>query len=151
MIKMISGVYGMPVVNEQGITTVKSVGPEYGPFSLAPEKEARLVNRGVAAYVHEPEVEEPAEDIHYEDHEVEEPTEPIGFDEVPVEDEEEPIPLEELSAKELRELGAEYGLTFKGNASKAAMIEAITAAQEQDTVEDDGEPAPAFDPAEAVL
>ena len=52
--------------------------------------------------------------------------------------------IEDMTAKELRQLGAEYGLTFKGNASKSDMIEAIKAEWPVD------EDAPTFDAAEAV-
>ena len=49
--------------------------------------------------------------------------------------------LEEMTKDELRELGAQYGLTFSANAKKSEMIEAISA-----EVED----APTFDAAEVV-
>lgn len=158
MIKMISGVYGMPVLNGKGETvSVKRVGPEYGPFTLSAEQEARLVSRGVAVCVEPVVTHEQAdymEDIS-DDTDEEEAGDigPIGFDDVPEEGEEaeaEPIPLDELSAKELRAMGAEYGLTFKGNASKAYMIDAIAAAQAIEAA-DDGEDAPTFDASEAVL
>ena len=152
MIKMISGVYGMPIRNKKGeIVHVKRVGPEYGPFSLTAKEEERLVSRRVAAYV------EP--DIVFDQDETAETLEeaadigPIGFDDVPEGEEEaeaELIPLEELSAKELRAMGAEYGLSFKANASKAYMIDAIAAAQALEA-EDSGEDAPTFDASEAVL
>ena len=61
---------------------------------------------------------------------------------------EEIIDLETLTVNELRELGKEYGLTFKANTKKADMIEAITEAQAQ--IAEDGEDAPTFDAAEAV-
>lgn len=54
------------------------------------------------------------------------------------------ISLEEMSAKELRELGEQYGLTFPVKATKAEMIAAIL----EETQESDD--APAFDAAEAV-
>lgn len=154
MIKMISGIYGMPVKHPGGGITVKGMGPKDGPFSLTPEQEKRLVDRGVAAYVLEP-VSEPVEPVSetetavevYEDNQ-----DPIGFDEAPEppEDDTELVALERLNAKALREMCAEYGITVKGNASKATMIEAITAAQAAE-IEDDGEPAPVFDASEAVL
>ena len=55
-------------------------------------------------------------------------------------------PLEDMTAKELREICAEYGLTLKGNASKAEMVKAIKAAWPVPADED----APTFDAAEAV-
>ena len=139
MIEMISGVYG-------GKNGMKRPGD--GAFSLSPAEEARLVNRGVARYTNEIVVDavttSPDETA---DDELVVTIAPIGFDDAPVD-------LETLTAKELRELGAEYGLTFKGNASRAHMIEAITEAQtalaaEGDTSECDD--APDFDPAEAVV
>lgn len=56
-------------------------------------------------------------------------------------------PLEDMTAKELRAYGAELGLEFAANAKKAEMIAEIQEAQE---AEDDGEPLPDIDPAEAV-
>lgn len=46
MIKIINGVYGMKVGNRVVPVTEKD-----GPIELAPEKEARLVRKGVAVYV----------------------------------------------------------------------------------------------------
>ena len=143
MIEIISGVYG-------GKNGIKRPGDK--PFRLSPEEEARLVSRKVACYVPDPaaEVEEEVVD-----------TAPIGFDETPPDDfvdditedeaevEEEPIDLATLSAKELREIGKEYGLSFKANASKVSMIEAITAAQAE--LDEPAEDAPTFDASEAVL
>ena len=143
MIQIISGVYGS--------NPPKRAGDK--PFSLSPAEEARLVKMGVAVYVHTPDMAPIAEPI------VEDQTDaaPIGFDETPPEDGEvdeaeiveEIIDLETLSAKELRELGKEYGLTFKATDKKSDMIEAITEAQSQ--IEEIGEDAPTFDAAEAVL
>lgn len=118
MIQMKSGVYG-------GKDGMKRPGD--GPFSLSEQEEARLVNRGIAEYVGASEGA------------------PFFFDVIPPEesDEEEIKPLEEMSGPELRKLGAGYGLTFKGNASKVSMIEAIQEAWSQ-------EDAPSFDAAEAV-
>jgi len=120
MIQMKSGVYG----GKDGMKR-----PEDGPFSLSEQEEARLVSRGVAEYVGA------SEDA------------PFFFDVIPPEesDEEETKPLEEMSGPELRKLGAEYGLTFKGNASKVSMMEAIQEAMSQPF-----EDAPTFDAAEAV-
>ncbi len=144
MIKMISGVYGMPVTHDGGRVTVERVGPGYGSFSLSADKEKRLVDRGVAVYV------QPATEAVQDEAEI--PAAPIGFDEIPPEDTAEDVaelkPLTELSAAELREIGAEYGLAFKANMSKAKMIAEIEAYQEQHM--DDAEDAPSFDAAEAV-
>ena len=147
MIQMICGVYG-------GVDGMKR--PENGAFSLPPDEEARLVRRGVAVYTNElapgpgwlpvdPETES-SDDI------IDDTGDPIGFDEMPPDELEtvEEVDLTTLSAKELRDLGAEYGLTFKGNASRAYMIEQIMAAQEEMDTEETGE-SPEFDPAEAVV
>lgn len=155
MIEMVAGVYGLRVkigVDADGNSKyrVKGMGPNDGPFSIAPEQEARLVDKGLARYV-----DEPVEDAIVDD------GAPIGFGEVPPEDftgnTDEPVedavdeaqtrPIEDLSAKELRELGKEFGLNFKANASKASMIEAIKAAWPEESAED----APTFDASEAVL
>lgn len=139
MIQIKSGVYGS--------NPPKRAGDK--PFSLPPAEEARLVKMGVAVYVNTPDMAPNAEPI------VEDQTdaEPIGFDETPPEDgevdEAELIDLATLTAKELRELGKEYGLTFKTNDKKETMIEAITEAQNQ--IAEGGEDAPTFDAAEAVL
>lgn len=146
MIKMISGVYG-------GLDGLKR--PSDGAFSLPPEEEARLVNRGVAVYTneltpgpgwlpvdHETEV---SDDIH------DDTGDPIGFDETPPDDiEDVEIDLNTLSPKDLRRLGKEYGLNFKANTTKAAMIEQILAVQEEMDAEETGE-SPRFDPSEAVV
>lgn len=144
MIEMIAGVYGLPVKKNGQKVRIIGMGPKDGPFSTTPEQEVRLVGLGLARYVSEPVAE--AEEI--------EDTAPIGFDETPPEDfdeaevVEEIVDLETLTAKELREIGKEYGLSFKANAKKVDMIAAIEAAQAEI---DDGEPAPDFDPAEAVV
>ncbi len=154
MIKMIVGVYGLRVVSGKDADgnpkyRVKGMGPNDGPFSVDAAEEARLVNLGIAEYVASAPVVEEQNASEYSDA-------PIGFDETPPEDDGEDavdeVELEELTAKELREVGMQYGLTFKANASKATMIEAIKAAQsEDDFAEDDGEDAPSFDASEAVL
>lgn len=148
MIKMIAGVFGLPVKQPGKKTRVVAKGPSDGPFSASPEQEARLVDLGLARYV-----DEPAEDAIVDD------GGPIGFGEAPPDDyapdaesaeddvdEQEARPIEELNAKELRALGKEYGLTFKANAKKEDMIAQIKAAWPEPA-----EDAPAFDAAEAVL
>lgn len=129
MIQMIAGVYGLPVKQENGNIKIVGMGPKSGPFSIDPEREAELVAKKIARYVEQP-VEETT-------------TDPIGFDETPPEKS-----LEDMTGKELREVGAEYGLSFKGNAKKVDMIAAIRTAME--TVEQPVEDAPTFDAAEAV-
>lgn len=157
MIQMIAGVYGLSVKQPNGKTRVVAMGPESGPFSVSPEREAELVGKRLAKYVEQPQVEEEQFQVEEEQPLAETADEsaeidaPIGFDEIPYEDVADLRPLDELSAKELRDLGADYGLTFKANASKKAMIEAITAAQNAEAGEDDGEASPTFDVSEAVL
>ena len=126
MIKIIKGVYGY--LTPKG--RVKPKTPVDEPFTLTAEQEARLVGLGVAKYVN---ATEPAK-------------EPEAVSEEPEK------AMEDMTAKELRELGKEYGLTFKVGTTKAEMVGAIKAAQDGETedAEGDGEAPPAFDPAEAV-
>ena len=134
MIKIIKGVYGY-VDKKTGVVSPKT--EKDGAFSLPPEKEERLVNLGVAVYVEGPEPA-PVEDV--------EAAEDIARAEA------EPA-LEDMTANELRELGKEYGLTFKVGTKKAEMVEAIKDKWPQpveEEAEDDGEPLPSFDAAEAV-
>lgn len=141
MIKIVRGVYGF--MDKDGIVRPKTAADE--PFELLSEQEARLVRLGVAEYVGNVKGEELRE-IEQEEIEVEQ--DPIGFDEMP----EEETALSELSVKELREIGRDYGLTFKVGTSKADMVKAIEAAEaELSAVDDDSEPAPVFDASEAVL
>lgn len=130
MIKMVAGVFGLPVGS--GIVERKTKDSE--PFNASAEQEARLVKLGLARYVDAPV-----------------PAEPIGFDETP--DEVAIRPLDELTANELRALGKEYGLTFKVGMKKVDMIAALTAAQSAPVEVDEtpDEDAPTFDAAEAVL
>ena len=141
MIKVVRGVYGF--MDKDGIVRPKTAADE--PFELLSEQEARLVRLGIAEYVSNVKSEELRE---IEQEEFEEEQAPIGFDETP---DEEPA-LSELSVKELREIGREYGLTFKVGTSKADMVKAIEAAEaELSAVDDDSDPAPVFDASEAVL
>ena len=139
MIKMIRGVFGLPV---NGI--VKAMDKNSDPFEAGAEQEARLIRLGLAVRVGA----DPAPaDVPLE--EVDTDT-PIGFDEMPPEDFEEPVDLSLLSVKKLREIGKQYGLTFKAGLPKEDMVAAIANAQAEVVEADDGEPAPAFDAAEAV-
>jgi hypothetical protein len=138
---MIRGVFGLPV---NGI--VKAMDKNSGAFDAGAEQEERLVRLGLAVRVETGEpapVDEPAEIVDTEG--------PIGFDETPPEDFEEEKLLKDMNVKELRALGKQYGLTFKVGMSKDEMIEAIAAAQDEVVEDEDGEPAPVFDAAEAVL
>ena len=138
MIKIVRGVYGF--VDKDGIVRPKTEADE--PFELLQEQEARLVNLGVAQYVGTvKDTQEPEE--------VEGEQEPIGFDETPAAE----ITLSEYSVKELREIGKEYGLTFKVGMTKDDMVKAIEAAEaelDNDAEDEDSEPAPVFDASEAV-
>ena len=132
MIQMICGTYGH-YVNGQVIARTK----DSDPFEISPEREAELVSKGLAVYVNDA---------------------PIGFDEIPPEllpDDVTPIPeySTENTAKELREIGSICGLTFKVGMSKADMVAALDAFFDENLTDEepDGEPAPSFDAAEAVL
>lgn len=159
MIEMIAGVFGLPVKQPDGKSRVVAKGPNDGPFNAEPEQEARLVAMKLAKYVGQSKVEDEQDET--EDEHTECDTDdgaPIGFDDMPPEDfdedaeeAEEPVDLETLTAKELREIGKEYGLTFKANDKKDAMIAAIIAAQAEAIEDEDAEDAPGFDAAEAVL
>ena len=162
MIKMLAGVFGLPVKQPDGKTRVVAKGPNDGPFAADPEQEARLVGMKLAEYVVQPKAEdEQVETAEDEDADGDTDGTPIGFDETPPEDfgddaeaaeeVEEPVDLASMTAKELREIGAEYGLTFKANEKKVNMIEAIMAAQAETAEDEAAEDAPAFDAAEAVL
>lgn len=149
MIEMIAGTFGLPVNG-----SIKAMTNKSGPFKASAEQEDRLVGMGLARYVEQSQ-DAPApgpEPV------VEVDTDPVGFNDSHPEDDDLPedvelVDLSELTAKELREVGKEYGLTFKGNASKADMIQAITEAQAAEAAEsaDEDEPGPDFDPSEAVM
>ena len=145
MIKMIRGVFGLPV---NGI--VKAMDKNSGAFEAGAEQEERLIRLGLAVKF-EIADGEPAPSADEVDTDT-----PIGMDETPpediveAEDVDEIVELKSLSVKELREIGKQHGLTFKVGMTKPEMIQAIVDAQAE-VVEDDGEPAPVFDAAEAVL
>ena len=153
MIKIVQGVYGF--LDKNGIVHPKTEADE--PFELAPEQEARLVNLGVAQYVENVKDEQEPEDTDTEgttpedteEVETEDEQEPIGFDETP----EEEIPLSELHVNKLREIGKEYGLSFKVGTTKDDMVKLIETAEAELHAEaegEDSEPAPVFDASEAV-
>lgn len=131
MIKMIRGVFGLPV---NGIVVPKDKYSE--PFNASEEQEARLVKRGFAVYVG-------ADD-----------SAPNGSDETPPQGDE--VNLDEMKANELRAYGKGIGLTFRVGVTKTDMIAAIREAlaegaddSEDEEFEDDEE-APEFDASEAV-
>ena len=131
MIQIVRGVYGY--LDKDGIVRPKTEAD--APFELLPEQEARLVRLGVAQYVGNVN-SAPAEETLSEETVAETPTgERL---------------LTDMSAKELRELGKDYGITFKVGVSKAEMVAAIEAAENELDTADDGEPVPVFDASEAV-
>lgn len=140
MIKMIRGVFGLPV---KGIVQAKDKNSD--PFEAGAEQEERLVRLGLAVKVEDSEPA-PVETVDTDT--------PIGMDEMP------PLPegvtaipeySVDMKATELREIGAMCGLTFKVGMSKADMVAALDKHIAENTIEDeDGEPAPVFDAAEAV-
>lgn len=157
MIKMIAGVFGLPV---NGV--VKAMDKNSGAFSAGEEQEARLVRLGMAEYVTSAPVVDAQNASAYDGA-------PIGFDETPPEDDGEPelpdgvVGIPEYSTKntkaELMEIGALCGISLDADMTKAQMVVALDAHIEAnmvdgvdiDAAEDDGEPAPTFDAAEAVL
>ena len=145
MIQIVRGVYGY--LDKDGIVRPKTEAD--GPFSLNPEQEARLVALGVAQYVKNVKIEQEPEETAPEDAEQatdEDEPYPIGIDDVPPVE----IDLSTLSVKELREIGKEYGISFKVGMSKAEMVKAIEAAESLVDLEEADEPAPVFDASEAV-
>ena len=131
MIQIVRGVYGY--LDKDGIVRAKTEADE--PFELLPDQEARLVRLGVAQYVGNVKFA-PMEETLSEESVAEAPSgERL---------------LTDMSAKELRELGKDYGLTFKVGVSKAEMVAAIEAAENELDTADDSEPAPVFDATEAV-
>ena len=139
MIKMIRGVFGLPV---NGIVVPKDKNSE--PFNASEEQEARLVKRGFAVYV---DSVEGADD-----------SAPIDFDELPeLPEGVTAIPEynEDMKQSELREIGAMCGLTFKVGMTKKEMVAALDAHIEANMVDgedfdEDDEEAPEFDASEAV-
>lgn len=128
MIRMIAGVYGLPVKQPDGSIRIKAMGPGCGSFSLPADREADLVARGVACYVGEA------------------PTAPAD----------EPKPLNEMNVRELRETAKQYGVVLRVGLSKAEMVAIVEAAMTQsddeneeadgdNEGEDPDEPAPTFD------
>ena len=140
MIRIIRGVYGY--LDKDGIVRPKTEAD--APFALLPEQEARLVRLGVAQYV---ETVKSTPVLDTEQVEAGENQASSDLDETPTDN----ISLADLSAKELREIGKEYGISFKVGMSKVEMVKAIEEAEADLNAEDeDDEPAPVFDASEAV-
>ena len=149
MIEMIAGIFGLRVKQPNGGSRIVGMGPNDGPFSVDPEREAELVAKGIARYVEPPKVEEqPA----------------TGTTEGSTEGEAVTVPeySAEMKATQLREIGAQFGLTFKVGMTKEAMVAALDAHfatadtegdTEGETVEgaEGAEDAPTFDPSQAVM
>ena len=128
MIQIVRGVYGF--LDKDGIVRPKTEAD--APFELLPEQEARLVALGVAQYVGAVK------------------SAPVAGESVE-EAATDGLSLADLSVKELREIGKEYGLSFKVGISKADMVAAIEEAEaELEADDEDGEDAPTFDASEAV-
>lgn len=143
MIRIIKGVYGHVPNPDTGIVVPKTSKDE--PFSLSPEQEKRLVSIGVAEYV-----DAPAAPAIPEPEDVDEATEAEAEPEAPAAEPE--TSLDDMSAKELREYGKTFGLTFRVGMTKVEMREAIEAAEaEVETEGEDDEAPPVFDAAEAVM
>lgn len=149
MIEMIAGVFGLRV--ESGKTAdgkpkyrVKGMGPDDGPFAASKEQEARLVKLGLARYVDPPKVDADADG---------------GAGEYPTYN-------ADMKVDQLKEIGKQFGLTFKVGMKKTDMVAALdklfgkvtdddTDADggvdgDTDGTEDDDD-TPTFDPAGAVL
>ena len=133
MIHIIRGVYGY--LDKDGIVRTKT--EKDAPFELLPEQEARLVRLGVAEYVG-----------NVKSAPVEETAAASDTEEAPTDR----LSLADLSVKELREIGKEYGISFKVGISKAEMVAAIQKAEAEAELDEpeDGEEAPVFDASEAV-
>ena len=143
MIRIIKGVYGHVPNPDTGIVVPKTSKDE--PFSLSPEQEKRLVSIGVAEYV-----DAPAAPAIPEPEDVDEALEAEAEPEAPAAEPE--TSLDDMSAKELREYGKTFGLTFRVGMTKVEMREAIEAAEaEVETEGEDDEAPPVFDAAEAVM
>ena len=141
MIEMIAGVFGLPIKNKEGKTIrIKGMGPNDGPFSVAPEREAELVKKGIARYVEQP------KDTEGDDTD----TDSTNIPEYSA----------DMKVDQLREIGAQFGLTFNIGMKKTDMVAALdklfaddTAADEDegdDTDTDGDDDAPTFDPTGAV-
>ena len=133
MIHIIRGVYGY--LDKDGIVRTKT--EKDAPFERLPEQEARRVRLGVAEYVGNVK-SAPVEETPAASDTEEAPTDRLS--------------LADLSVKELREIGKEYGISFKVGISKAEMVAAIQEAEAEAELDEpeDGEEAPVFDASEAV-
>ena len=155
MIKMIAGVYGY---REGGIITPKDKNSE--PFSLEPEREAELVERGLAVYANLiiPEEEpEPAgqngddsqddedgqngDDSQNDEDDQNDEGSQNGDDSQNDEDgqKQKPEYSEKMKLSELQALAASYGLDAQKMRAKAEVVKLL-----DDYFKDDGEQPPTF-------
>lgn len=134
MIKIVRGTYGF----WNGHAVVPKTAAD-GPFEMEPEKEKRLVDKGVAVYVgKEPEAP------------VVEPEPVIEEPEAETEEAEE-YTLEALQAMKLADLKAlakEYGIEYRVGMKKADFAEIVFVALQ---VIDDGDEIPDADPADSIV
>ena len=107
MIKIITGTYGY--VNDKGIIEPKDSSSN--PFSLAPEKEAELVARGIAVIVED-------EDNDSDDN---------------------PSSLETMKFNDLKKYAKELGIKAPANATKDELIQLIQSSNENDNEDEDNE------------
>ena len=134
-IKITAGVFGW---NHGTYELVKAGAP---PIEVDNALAQRLVEKGVAAYVTPPVDTQPV--MEYDNQPDEEPAaEPVGkaYD-------------IGMTAKELREIAAGYGLTFKQGMSKAEMVEKLDtlfANLDLAETEQEADDVPTFDATEAV-
>ena len=147
MIQMIAGVFGLPIKGKDGKTIrIKGMGPNDGPFSVSPEREAELVKKGVARYVEPPKVDA-------EHHEGNADGSAGEY----------PLYNADMKADQLKEIGKQFGLTFKVGMKKTEMVAALDKHFGKNADDEDGkadadtdgsaggdEDAPTFDPAGAV-
>ena len=135
-IKITAGVFGW---NHGTYELVKAGAP---PIEVDDALAQRLVEKGVAAYVTPPVDTQPVMEYDTNPDEGPAAAEPMGKD----------YDIG-MTAKELREIAAGYGLTFKQGMSKAEMVEkldALFADQDLAETEQEVEDTPTFDATEAV-
>jgi len=137
VIKIINGVYGMKVGNRVVPVTEKD-----GPIELAPEKEARLVRKGVAVYV-----DLPADDASPL---IPEETEDKLPDDNAETGKELPEYNEDMTREQLNKIALEYGIEEPQKArNKAELISWLDEIVDGELDGDEDMP-PVFDAADAV-
>ena len=137
MIKMIAGVYGY---KEGGIIMPKDKDSE--PFSLEPEREAELVERGIAVYANLiiPEEEpEPAGQNGSDSQDDEDGQNDDGSQNDEDGQKQKPEYSEKMKLPELQALAASYGLDAQKMRAKAEVVKLL-----DDYFKDDNEQPPSF-------